>query len=98
MKARMMTRVKRKVEQYFKGVEHTVTVQDLGYSILVDASYQDFRRVCRVRHDLQLLSPDIVVGELDRYYSDYATRNAVALMATRWLDGRNIDKGIPDME
>lgn len=97
MNKREAQRLLNKVEQYFKGVEHTVTTQDLGHSILVDVSYKDFRKAGQVRHDLHLLDPNIVVGELDRYYSRYALKNAFGLMAAQWLEARCIDNGIPDM-
>lgn len=84
------------VEQYFAETEHEMKTQDMGDYLLVDVSYQDFRQTGRVRHDLKLLSPCIVVGDLDRYYSRYALKNAFGLMASQWLEARQISNGIPE--
>lgn len=93
----MMKDVRKVVDRYFDGVEHEVRMKTAGNCIVVSVSYQDFKPASRVRYELEGLSPLIVVQTLDRRYSDYATQNAIELMADLWLQNRSIEKGMPDM-
>lgn len=97
MKQREKKLLCREIETYFRDVEHEMRIDDFDGFLFVSVSYEDFYTEEQVREDLSGISPCVVVKQIERYYSQKAVENAMGLMASLWLDQRQVIGGVPDL-
>ena len=86
------------IEQYFGSSVLRLDISDAGAFHLVSVAYQDFNTEAQVRHDLESMNPCILVGQVDRLYSDRTRQNALDLIVSQWLDRREVRHGLPDWD
>lgn len=86
------------IEQYFGNCAIRIDISDIGAFHLVSVAYQDFNTEAQVRHDLESLNPCILVGQIDRLYTDRTRQNALDLIVSQWLDRREVRHNLPDWD
>lgn len=75
--------VEKKIEEYFNGVEHKVSVTMMGRTADADISYVDFKPTRKVRRELEDLIPNLEIMSLDRTYSKEQYLNIIDEIASQ---------------
>ena len=64
--------VEERINEYFGGAKHSVTVNMVGRTAVVSIKYEDFRTMKRVRRDLEDMIPNLEIINIEREFTDEA--------------------------